>query len=301
MNRLTHTRWVRAAVITCAAILTTCGGGDGPVSTPSVTRIDVTAAAQTIAALQTVQLTAVARGSDNAVIASASVAWSSSAANIATVSATGVVTGVAAGTAVISARAQSVVGSLPITVTSGAGVLARVVASTIDSPLELGQATQASVEGRDSQGGIVALGSRAVTWSSSNPAIATINSNGIVAGVGVGSTTLSVSVQDGGTARTATVVLPIIGIANAPLVADVAMAPQLFIPSDIAIKLGGTVRFQFTPIDHNVIWSPRLAGSPSDILVTTNALVARTFGTVGVYPFDCTVHPGMSGRVIVSP
>ena len=211
------------------------------------------------------------------------------------------VTGVAAGTAVISARAQSVVGSLPITVTSGAGVLARVVASTIDSPLELGQATQASVEGRDSQGGIVALGSRAVTWSSSNPAIATINSNGIVAGVGVGSTTLSVSVQDGGTARTATVVLPIIGIANAPLVADVAMAPQLFIPSDIAIKLGGTVRFQFTPIDHNVIWSPRLAGSPSDILVTTNALVARTFGTVGVYPFDCTVHPGMSGRVIVSP
>ena len=64
---------------------------------------------------------------------------------------------------------------------------------------------------------------------------------------------------------------------------------------------GGNVRFQFTPIDHNVIWSPRLPGSPADILVTTNALVSRTFPTVGVYPFDCTVHPGMSGRIIVSP
>ncbi|MEQ1693854.1 MAG: Ig-like domain-containing protein [Gemmatimonas sp.] len=181
------------------------------------------------------------------------------------------------------------------------GVLATVVASTVDSPLEIGQGTQANVAGRDGLGGAVALGSRPVTWSSSNPNIATITNGGIVAGVGVGNTTLTVTVQDGGTARTATTALLVTAIPDAPLVADVSMAPQLFIPSQTVVKLGGSVRFQFTPIDHNVIWSPRLPGSPADILVTVNALVTRTFPTVGVYPFDCTVHPGMSGRIIVSP
>jgi len=27
--------------------------------------------------------------------------------------------------------------------------------------------------------------------------------------------------------------------------------------------------------------------------------VARTFSTKGVFPYDCTVHPGMSGQVEV--
>ena len=189
----------------------------------------------------------------------------------------------------------------PVTPPVVAGVLVRVVASTVDSPLELGQGTQALVEGRDGLGNVVPLGSRAVTWSSSNPGIATINNSGFVAGVGIGSATFTVTVQDGSTPRTATTALQVTALPNPPLSADVSMAPQLFIPAQTIVKLGGTVRFQFTPIDHNVIWTPRLPGSPPDILVTTNSLVTRTFTTVGVYPFDYTVHPGMSGRVIVSP
>jgi plastocyanin len=179
--------------------------------------------------------------------------------------------------------------------------LTRVVATIVDSPLEIGQGTQATVEGRDATGATVPLGARVVTWSSSNVNIATVTNGGAVAGVGVGSTILTVTVQDGSTPRSATASLVVTAIPDAPVVADVSMAPQLFIPSQTVIKLGGTVRFQFTPIDHNVIWSPRLPGSPADILVTVNALVSRTFPTVGVYPFDCTVHPGMSGRIIVSP
>ena len=179
--------------------------------------------------------------------------------------------------------------------------LSRVVASIVDSPLEIGQGTQATVEGRDAMGAAVALGSRAVTWSSSNVNIATVTNGGVVAGVGVGSTVLTVTVQDGNAPKSATASLVVNAVPDAPTVADVSMAPQLFIPSETVVKLGGTVRFQFTPIDHNVIWNPRLPGSPTDILVTVNSLVTRTFPTVGVYPFDCTVHPGMSGRIIVSP
>jgi plastocyanin len=182
-----------------------------------------------------------------------------------------------------------------------AGVLTKVNAIVTDPTVEIGQGTVASVEGRDALGGTVALGTRTVTWSSSNTAIATVTNSGAVNTVGVGSVTLTVSVQNGSSALTAATSLTVTKVADAPTTADVAMAPQLFIPSQTVVKLGGTVRFFFTPIDHNVIWNPRLPGSPSDILVTTNQTISRSFTTVGVYGFDCTVHPGMSGRIIVSP
>jgi plastocyanin len=182
-----------------------------------------------------------------------------------------------------------------------AGVLSKVTASITDPTVEIGQGTLAAVDGKDGLGGGVSLGTRTITWISSNPAIATVTNSGAVNTVGVGAVTLTVSVQNGTTALTASTPLTVTKIADAPTTTDVAMAPQVFIPSQSVVKLGGTVRFFFAAIDHNVIWGPRLPGSPADILVTTNATVSRTFNTVGVYGFDCTVHPGMSGRVIVSP
>jgi len=179
--------------------------------------------------------------------------------------------------------------------------LASVVAAVADAQVEIGFGTNASVTGKDAQGAPFALGSRAVSWRSSNTAIATITDAGAVNTIGVGTVTLTVTVQNGSSSLTSSTTLQVTPASDAPTVADVSMAPQLFIPSQITVKLGGTVRFFFTPIDHNVIWNPRLPGSPSDILVTTNQTISRVFTTVGVYAFDCTVHPGMSGRVIVSP
>lgn len=192
-------------------------------------------------------------------------------------------------------------GDNPSSPPTGAGVLSVVVAATDDASLELGYGTQATVKGRDSQGADVALGNRVVTWTSSNTAIATVTNGGSVNTVGVGTVTLSVQVQNGSSALTGTANLSVIANSDAVMSADVAMAPQQFVPGETVVKVGGTVRFLFTPIDHNVIWNPRKPGSPTDILVTTNATVLRSFPTVGVYPFDCTVHPGMSGRIIVSP
>ena len=181
------------------------------------------------------------------------------------------------------------------------GVITTLTTTVSDSPLEIGQGTSASVVATDGLGTSVRLAGRTVTWTSSNRAIATVQTNGNIAGVGVGTANISASVAEGSTTITGTAPLVVTAVANAPLVADVSMQPQLFIPFQTVVKVGGTVRYFFTPIDHNVIWSPRLPGSPSDILVTRNAVVSRTFPTVGVYNFECTVHPGMSGTVIVSP
>ena len=186
-------------------------------------------------------------------------------------------------------------------VTPVAGVLTSLTATVTDSPLEIGQGTQASVQGKDAFGSVVALGTRTVTWSSSNAIIATINANGAVQGVGVGATTIGVSVVDGSKTITGTSSLTVTAIANAPQSSDVSMLPQQFVPFQTVVKVGGSVRFFFTSIDHNVIWNPRLAGSPTDILVTVNTNVSRTFPTMGVYKFECTVHPGMVGVIVVSP
>ena len=214
---------------------------------------------------------------------------------------------------VVALRAAIALGALALTSCGGGsdtvvvppapvpGVITTLTTTITDSPLEIGQGTAATVVATDGLGTNVRLAGRTVTWASSNRVIATVQTNGNVAGVGVGTVNISASVAEGSKTITGTAPLVVTAIANAPLVADVGMQPQLFIPFQTVVKVGGTVRYFFTPIDHNVIWSPRLPGSPSDILVTRNAVVSRTFPTVGVYNFDCTVHPGMSGVVIVSP
>ena len=49
---------------------------------------------------------------------------------------------------------------------------------------------------------------------------------------------------------------------------------------------------------HNVIFGSA-AGAPANIDVTSNAQVARTFATAGTFGYDCSLHAGMVGTVIV--
>ena len=49
---------------------------------------------------------------------------------------------------------------------------------------------------------------------------------------------------------------------------------------------------------------PLLASSqrhapPADVPTSTNAQVARQFNTAGTFPYECTVHPGMAGTIVV--
>lgn len=295
----------RAIVFAGVALLAACGDSTSAVFTPPalpvVARVDVSAATTALTLQQTTQLSAVARTSSGVVVGSAQPVWSSTAPAIATVNASGLVTGVAAGSATIRATVGSVTGTLDVSVTSGAGVLSTIVVNAQDLTIQLGQLTQATVSGRDALGGTAALGTRVVTWSTSNAAIATINTAGVVTGVGVGTVSLQASVADGAVPKTASVQLIVTGIPNAPITTDVFMPGLIFSPSETVVKQGGTVRFIFPPLAHNVIWDPRLAGSPTDINTTSSVTVSRVFPSVGVFAYKCTLHPGMDGTVIVSP
>jgi len=80
----------------------------------------------------------------------------------------------------------------------------------------------------------------------------------------------------------------------------VTMPGNSFIPTQVTVKRGDQVFFEFPREPHNVIWA-KLAGVPADIQVTANRTIPLTFNTAGQFPYDCTLHPGMSGTVIVTP
>ena len=74
-----------------------------------------------------------------------------------------------------------------------------------------------------------------------------------------------------------------------------------FNPSPLNIVAGGTATFAFGSVGHNVFFDGA-TGAPADIPgVNVNTSVTRTFPTAGTYVYTCHIHPGMTGRIVVSP
>ena len=106
-------RWLNLA---WTLLILACGGNDlGP--PPPVATVSVTPASATLAEDETQQLTATTLSGRGTVLTGRAVTWSSSDLSTVTVAATGQITGVAAGTAVVSATSEGKSGSAAITVT----------------------------------------------------------------------------------------------------------------------------------------------------------------------------------------
>jgi plastocyanin len=78
----------------------------------------------------------------------------------------------------------------------------------------------------------------------------------------------------------------------------VANASDQFVPATLDIDVGETVTWVFGPVSHDVLFS-NVPGAPTNIGITDNANVSRTFGTAGVFPYSCTLHSGMNGTIRV--
>jgi plastocyanin len=132
-----------------------------------------------------------------------------------------------------------------------------------------------------------------VAWSSDAPAVATVDSAGVVRAVATGTATISATVQGVSGSRLVTVLPSGIG-------AVVTMPGFSFVPYQVTIRAGQQVYFEFPQTPHNVIFN-RKPGAPADIQETRNRSVARQFDVAGSFEYDCTLHPGMSGLVVVNP
>lgn len=172
-----------------------------------------------------------------------------------------------------------------------------VAAVTVVAPagtLQVGQAYQFTAIATDNNGATVS--GAPITWSVTPATAAGITNTGIVTPLLSGAATVrATSGTIAGSAAVSFVEAP------PPLQADVLMSGEVFLPFNTTVKLNGVVRFIFPPgIVHNVIFASKL-GVPADILQTQNVIISRTFATIGTFPFDCTIHPGMSGQITVVP
>lgn len=127
------------------------------------------------------------------------VQWRSSDVSVATVSSSGVVTALGAGTTSIVATSEGKSASISVTVS--AVPVASVTITPATASLQVGANRQLAAEVRDASGTIVA--GRAVTWSTTTPAIVSVSSSGLVIGVAAGTGTVIAST--GGKSATATI------------------------------------------------------------------------------------------------
>jgi trimeric autotransporter adhesin len=238
-----------------------------------VASIDLTPATATIHPGETSQLTATTKDANGNVLTGRTITWGTSNPGVATVSATGLVTGVAVGgpiTITASSEGQSA--------TSAITVIPIPVASVAVSPatgsIVAGTTLQLSATPKDANGN--PLTGRTVTWTSSDANIATVDANGLVTGNVVGGPVIITATSEGKSGTASITVTP------------VPVATVDVTPPTASMVIGGTAQLTATPKDANgnpltgrsVTWS---TANGNIATVDANGLVTGTgVGTVTI-------------------
>ena len=121
-----------------------------------------------------------------------SATWSSASSSIATVSATGVVTAQAVGSATITVASASVSGSDTLTVSPA--ILVSIAVAPANSSIVLGATEQFTSTGTFSDGSTQGL-TNSTAWSSANSSLVSISPAGVAVADAVGSTTISANLN----------------------------------------------------------------------------------------------------------
>jgi uncharacterized protein YjdB len=158
-----------------------------------VASVQVAPASASIGVGQTVQLAATPKDSAGSALTGRAVTWTSSAPTVASVSASGLVTGGAAGTATITAMSEGRTGSATVTV--ALVPVATVVVSPAPATLPVGGTVQLTVTLKDANG--TTLAGRTVAWTSSTTTVATVSQSGLVSDVANGGTTTVTATSEG--------------------------------------------------------------------------------------------------------
>jgi uncharacterized protein YjdB len=247
---------------------------------------------------QALQLTAVAKNSSGQVLNGRTVSWSSGAPGLATVSSSGVVTGIAPGMAVIIATIGGVQGSVLVTVRPVP--VASVTISPASTGTVVGQTIALTATTLDAAGNV--LTGRVVGWSSSDNTVATVSGTGVVTAVSVGTVTITATSE--GQAGTATITVSLVAVASVSVT-----------PSPANLTVGQSLQLSATPRDaggnvlsgRNVSWTTAnsavatvsSSGVVTAVATGNTSITATIDGVAGLVPV--AVIPVPVASVSVSP
>ncbi|MEQ1855285.1 MAG: Ig-like domain-containing protein [Longimicrobiales bacterium] len=266
----------RTRLCTALGCLLLACGGDGPTGPAEVADILIAPDPATVRVGETITLQATPKDQSGNTLNGRDVTWTSVNASIASVSTTGLVTGVSEGTADVSAVVDGTVETLAVTVSP-----ARIV--SVDVRPLVGQvlvgATLQMTATPKGPGGIPLPG-RVVQWSTLHPTIATVTPSGLVTGLAGGTFTVVATVEQQ-TGRTDLVVVD----PTAPRV--VSIAPFPLVEGQSATLTG--LNFGATPGESSVT---------VDGFVATVTAGSTTSLTITVPPMGC--RPARSASVQVT-
>ena len=82
-----------------------------------------------------------------------------------------------------------------------------------------------------------------------------------------------------------------------PETAEVKIDNFTFGPADLTVSVGTTVTWtNRDDIPHTVVSTDKVFKSK---VLDTDETFSFTFGKVGIYPYFCSIHPKMTGKVVV--
>ncbi len=287
-----------AIAVLMMAVMTACGGGGGdgttaptpPPANVGVATVTVSLSPAQITVGATASATAELRSGAGAVLAGRPVEWSSSAPAVASVNSAGVVSAIAAGSATITATSEGRSGSASLAVIPAP---VATVAITLALPtLTLGATTTASAVLRDERGAV--LTGRAVVWSSSTPAVASVDASGAITTLAVGTSVITATSEG----KSATATLTVIPVPVATVTVTLAATP---------VVVGGTTTAtavlraanSATLSGRAVVWSssvPSVAtvsatGEVTAVATGTTVLTATSEGQSGSATLTVIVPP----------
>ncbi len=213
---------------------------------PGVTAVTVLPTSLSLITAQTAQLSATVTQPIGA--PSASTTYGSTAPSVATVSASGLVTAIAAGTAVITVTAASPTSASFAAASATVQVPVTVIAlppaltgpfTVVPSPLTIavGQSTTPSRNPNPASAAVVVT----YSYASSNSAAATVSATGLIAGVAPGSSTITIVASGSGTgfaSNSLTATLAVSVSASTPAL----LGPITISPSSSSLTVGQTTQ-----------------------------------------------------------
>ena len=166
------------------------------------------------------------------------VSWTSSAVGVATVSAQGLVTAVANGAAVITARSGNASATANVTVAQAVGSIS--IEPDMASLMSIGETVQLAATVRDGNGQPVA--DAVVSWQSSDESVATVSAQGLVTAVANG--TAVIMARSGNASATVNVT---VNVTVAPTAGSIMIEPR----EATMAYIGETVQLTVTVLDQD--------------------------------------------------